>query len=119
MGVIFQRIHIREVGLPIPDADQNFVILNKLGLDLLRAVAYGDGYIIEGQHICNFLTPSDTDSPNPGIRTFDEQYIKGSFFLNGQIIFKGSHVLVGIFSFDVCKNGFVWGHDFRNKGIAL
>lgn len=117
MGVVFQRTDLREVSLPIPDTAGNYAILRKAGLELLQAVAYGDGYIVAEPHICNFLF--EEQFSNPSMRVFDERYIKGYFFLNGKILFKGNHLLVGVFSFDANKNGFIWGHDFRNRGLAL
>jgi hypothetical protein len=120
MGMIFQKTELREVSLPIPATDQNYNILRKGGLEILQAVAYGDGYMVAEPHICNFLTEDVAYSlGNSLVRTFNEQYIKGYFFLNGKILFKGNHLLVGVFSFDANKNGFIWGHDFRNRGLAL
>lgn len=145
---IFQRIDITETELPLRDPCY-IKICNTRNLDLLLDIKIYDSFSVVGKNLLGFLVlvptaklTQATDKVNKGFKRNifsmdnEEEYpatkraldlwvatdlfIKGILYLDGKIIInKGKDILVGVYSYQEHKNGFIWGHDLRNRCVPL
>lgn len=144
---VFQRIDIAETELPISDPE-HIRICKARGLTLLLGAKIYDSFSISGYHL-GLLVPittnqvinstenvnkdtkpdpylmvglsqaiSNKDAPNLWVAT--DLFISGIFYLDGKIIVnKGKDILVGVYSYQEHKNGFIWGHELKNRCVSL
>ena len=98
------------------------------GMEILDSVSYGD--IVFSTKTVTFFGEEPIFAQTPEVWNFEESHVKGQFYVNGKAIERISHIggraqpgyppnptklelLVGLYSFEQNKHGYVWGHQFR------
>ena len=71
--------------------------------------------------VCTYAPLEDeiTLAKNLDLWITTDLFIKGSIYLDGKIVVKGKDILVGVYSYQEHKNGYIWGHELRNRCVSL
>jgi hypothetical protein len=126
---IWDKSSFYEVSFPITDG-KAISILSNYNMNQFLTASYADSFLIKDEKTC-FLLVQQTEEQSKKMNhyktyvesgkyvVFDEQFFKGVIFLNGKIVVKGDSILIGVYSYQLNRHGFIWGTEFRNKTVTL